>query len=125
MRALSLGRRGLVAAGAGALFAARAKADDKPAATVAQAIVTGTARSKVELIETCVTQVASTMPNGQTSTGSGFIYRFLATSSGGVDSLITNRHVLAQAASVTLYFRVKNSAATPTIKGFRIDDVQK
>jgi S1-C subfamily serine protease len=125
MRALRLGRRDLVAAGAGTLLAARAKAADTPAAATAQAIVTGTARSKVELIETCVTQVASTMPNGQTSTGSGFIYRFLATAAGGVDSLITNRHVLAQAASVTLYFRVKTAEATPTIKGLRIDDVQK
>lgn len=111
-------------AGACALFAAPAKADDRPA-TQLRAIVAGPARSKAALIENCVAQVESTNANGQKANGSGFVYRF-GTSAGGLDSLITNRHVLADAASVTLYFRVRSDRpASPALKGFRIDDVQK
>lgn len=123
-RSMTAGRRDFVVAGACALFAAQAKADDKPVPEV-RAIVAGPARSKAALIEDCVTQVECTTANGQKTNATGFVYRF-ATPAGGLDSLITNRHVLTDAASVTLYFRVRSDRpASPTLKGFRIDDVQK
>ncbi len=121
---ITTGRRDFVVASACALLAAPATAADTKAPDL-RAIVAGPARSRAALIEDCVAQVECTSANGQTSNGTGFVFRF-ATSAGGLDCLITNRHVLSAAASVMLYFRVSNDrTASPTLKGFRIDDVQK
>lgn len=63
-----------------------------------------TGLNDAEFLSHNTVRIEAELPDGYSSIGTGFLYQFLSSSKIGVPALVTNRHVLENALSVTLEF---------------------
>jgi hypothetical protein len=68
-----------------------------------------------EQLAYCTVRIVAETPDGQTSVGTGFFFRFLDDGKTHVPAIVTNRHVVQGAAKARLHFNLANEAGDPVL----------